>query len=669
MPRHPLARGLLCFLSFLGVLAAMAMSPAAAGGRTLDQETMADAVRYLGVLAGRELSAEDAAWLKERWSEEAKTAPGSVAGELDGLAFSYERYQRDKDPIRLAEARASIAKTAYCAAEQSSDAAAHRLRNILASDELVLAADCVLGLVVTRFDVDGLVASHALTAAATGQGHDAADDRAATVSAITEGFSDAAPGEKRSLANGELGHAVLGRFWRLIDGSAEQAAVIREIGSAASVDVRGPARQLEALAQSKLGGLDHLAQVGDARLTAGAMTTYFEWLERIAGYRFDSRDRDWLQQVVIQDFKEDPKKVLDEVANIKVMNRDFVLLDREDEKRRRVAAWAGSLHCYLDTSGDPDERQLAKVVFREDPVIETDCGTGAVRRQSHTVLAEANGQELQEQNLDIGMRFSAMILGRPLLPEEIAVVRKDMIENFERDPAVWYEEVAQYRALLANIEKYDTSVFLGMDERKKLVDPIYCALKTSDEPYADDYVAMFERDGAILFDDCGQQLVTTENEIQAVVAVANFLALLNDKPPLEAAQIQEIRDAFKSKYLGKAESSMLALQEWWSLLSLEEKAAEAQKAKADGITIEADAKTIAGYVESAKLQVVLRNAKIKSCRLSAIIVQGQTAIFAAKHGPYTASANNPLGISGLELGSLITTTNALGEICKGVLGG
>ncbi len=360
---------------------------------------------------------------------------------------------------------------------------------------------------------------------------------------------------------------------------------------------------------------------------------------------------------------------MDELARIKVMNRDYVLSESADEKSRMVETWAANLHCHLNASDDPDNPRLLALLFQKDPVIEADCEAGTARRQRQTVLAEADGQQLLEQDLDFGMRFSAMILGRSLLPEEAAVVRDDTIATFKKNPAVWREQTEQYRALLAKVEKYDTSAFLGMDERKKLFDPIYCALKASDEPYSEDYVRMFERGGAVLFDDCDQQLVTTEEEIQAIVSIANFLALLNDEPPLDEAQVREIRDGFKSQYMGGAESSMLALREWWSLLSLDEKAAEAEKAKAKNITIASDAKTIAGYVENAKLQVVLRNAKIQSCRMSAIIVQGQTAIFGAKQGPYTDSSRNPLGISGVELGGLISSSNLLGELCKDVFGG
>ena len=653
----------------LALGAMLTASPVVAERTALGEASVADAIRYLGLLAGREIATDDAAWLERQWAEEHAASPETVAAEIDDLAFALERHRRDGDGIALANARAAAVKNAYCAAEQFSDPATHRLREILAPDDLTLASDCILGLVVTRFDVDGLIASHALTASATGQPHDAEGDRAEVVATITAGFAGASAADKAVLANGELRHAVLARFWSRIDGTREQAAVVQDIGSAAASDLRLPARRLEELALSKLGEVDYLARIGDARLTSSAIGTYEEWLGRIAGYGFDSRVRDWLQQAIIREFQENPAKVLDEIAGIETLNRDYALADGAQEKAGLVDRWAADLHCYLSGSSDADEVRLAEVVFREDPVIDADCGAGRVRRQHQTVLAEAGGRTLLEQDLELSRRFAAMLLGRPLLPEEEAVIREDNIRSFEKDPAAWQEENEQYRALLATVEKHESSVFLAMDERKKLFDPIYCALKTSKEAYADDYLAMFERGGAILFEDCDQELVTTEDEVQAIVSVANFLALLNDRPPLGPGEVDEIREGFKSQNLGDAESSMLALREWWSLLSLEERAAEAENARARGITIEADAETVRSFIHKVKLDVVLKNAKLNSCRMAAIITQGQTAIYGASMGPGKFTENNPSGIPGEQLAGLISSSNLLGELCKDVLGG
>ena len=659
--------------SLLAGIGAFAIVMAAAAGAstasTLSNETMMAAIRYLGVISGGELPAEDAAWIRQQWAIEHQLSPRSVAADVDDLAFSYERHLRDNDPIRLAEARARIAKQTYCAARQSSDPMTRRLRDILAPADLVLASDCVLGLVVTHFDVDGLLASHALTASIAGQDYSKGDDHAEVLGAVTEGFAAATPQEKGLIANGELRYAVLHRFWSRIQGSPEQAALVDGLRSAVASDLNASARELETLALSKLQEVDYLAKAEGATLTAGSIGSHQEWFERVAGYNFNSRDRDWIERTIVEEFKDNPEKVLADLGNTKVLNRTYVLADTADEKASLRASWAAHLHCSLRGSDDPDKARLADVIFRDDPVVEADCEAGSVRRKRQTVIAESKGQKLLEQDLDVSMRFASMILGRPLLQDETALIREDDMQAFKDDPQAWREQSERNRGQLANVEKHDDSIFLGMDERKKLFDPIYCALKVSDDAYADDYLAMFRKDGAILHEDCSKQLVTTEEEIQAIVGAANFLALLNDKPPLEPDQVEDLRHSFKSAFLGHAESALLALKEWWSLLSLEEKAEEAQRAKREGITIEADSAAVARYIERAKLDVVVRNARRESCRTAAIITQGQTAIFGAQHGPDSAATDSPLGIAGQQLAGLVATTNALGELCKDAFGG
>lgn len=666
MLSHMLAKGLTSLLIGLATLdIATTSSLAAIDDLNLDETSMSQAIRYLGVLRGRDISADDEAWLKEQWAKEHEASPQAVAAQLDELAFQFERHQQGKDPITLASGRTEVAENAYCAAEQTSDPTRHRLRDILAPDDFIVAADCLLGLVVTRFDIDGLVASQALTAAATARDHDAASDRAEIIGIIEEGFSDAAPSEKALLTNGELRHAVLARFWSRIDGTPEQRAVIEELRSQAATDIRGPSRQLESLALSRLGEVDYLAKVGDATLTAAAFGIYTEWLERIAGYSFSSRDRAWLEQAIIEEFQENPEKLLSEVSGIKGMNTDYHTTEGAEAKNDLVASWAADLHCYLTASSDPDEIRLAEVIFDQDPVTEADCQAGRISRKRHAVVAEAKGQRLLEHDLAASFRFVRMILGRPLLSEEVTVIREDDIQSFKQDPGAWREQNGQYRTILEKTEDRGKNAFLAMDDRKKLFDTIYCAMRESDDPYADDYLRMFQRGDAIVFEDCDRKLVTTRDEIDAIISFVNFLTLLNERQPLSPAEVKEVRQSLKAEDLDDAESSMFAVNEWWSLLTLEEKAAEILKVQKNGVTPEADGDTIGGFVRLAKLQVVLKNAKLDQCRMMAVIARGNANIFAAKQGRYFLNeGGDPVGFPGQEYATLVTTNNMFAELCS-----
>lgn len=668
MPSKLLARcRKLLTIAGLLVAAAFAISvvrPAAA----LDDSSVQKAVQYIGMLRGREISGQEQSWLEKRWRGEAALSPDVIAAQVDDLAVKYETQQRTPDPLALAISRTNLLKNVFCTARHGSDPELQRLGDIMAPADIVLAADCALGLVVTESDVEGLVASHALTASVTGRSHDRAGDRAEIVELIETGFADGSPSEKAIIAEGEFRHAVLARFWSRIEGTTEQGAVIDALGGQTSTDVRTTARELENLATSKLGDVDYLARVGEARLSAGDAATYSEWLERIAGYRFSSRDRAWLQEAIVADFRENAEETLSQIADIRSLNTAYRASGDPSEKAAMLAGWEASLHCYLSTSGDPDDSRLAEVLFRRDPVTDADCDAGRIRRKSDTVLVEQGGQTLTEGDLQPGMRFASIMIGRSLLAEEEDVVREDGIEGFVADPGEWNQERQFYEAFLSAIDKHETDVFLAMDERKKLYDPIYCELKASNDRFADDYVEMFRRGGAIAFEDCAQPLVTTEEELEALVRFANFLAMANDTPPPSQAELQGLRESMMTKDMDSAESSMLALSEWWSLLTPEEKAAEVASIKKNGITAEADGATLAGFIEHRKRMLVVKNVRIRQCQEIAIMIEGFTALYGASLSPFGATAGSPSGIPGEQLGGLVSATNAAAALCQGMSG-
>lgn len=649
------------------ILTGAASAPEAA---TLDPAAMGNAIQYLGVLRDKAISAEDEAWLTQQWQDDAALSPQTIAAEVDHLALQFERHQKTPDPLALANNRTDLLKNVYCTARQSGDPTIHRLSDILAPDEVVLAADCILGLVITRFDIDGAAASHALVAAVTGRSHDAEGDKAELVNIVEGGFAAATPQEKAQVARAEFRHAILARFWSRIEGTTEQRAVIDEISAAAAADLRGPARALEDLAASKLGDVDYLAKVGDAKLTAGMIGIQNEWLEYIAGYSFSSRDRAWMLDAIIDEFRANPGETLDQIATLKTLNTNYRASSDVDEKTAMVAAWGASLYCFSRASNDPDDIYLAEVLFRHDPVTDADCDAGRVSRSSDKVLAEAGGQRLTDRDLTTAKRFASVMLGRSLLPEEEAIIRDDSIQSFKKDLSAWNENDAFYQAFLGKIDKRQgNSVFLAMDERKKLFDPVYCSLRASDEPFAQDYVQMFQRGDAILFEDCDEQLVTTEDEVEALAGTLNFLALINDMPPLHDADVKESLKASSSENINRAESMQLALNEWWSLLTLDEKAAEADKMRRMGIKPGVDGETLRNFMNTVELTVVAMNARLQSCKMLAITIQGMTAIYGASIGPGAVTGSNPSGIPGEQLGGLVSATNAAREICRDVMGG
>jgi hypothetical protein len=653
----------------MALLATLAGATASAQAAALDSVVMDKAVDYLGALRGETITVEDKAWLVQRWRDEASSAPETTAAQIDRLAVLFEQHEKSGDALALANGRADVLKNVYCTAKKSSDADTARLSSILAPEGLVLASDCALGLVVTRFDVEGLVESHAVVAGAVGQAYDAGQAVAETTGMIESWFPSAALSEKELIARAEIRHAVLDRFWSRIDGTPGQSALIDAVRDQVASDLKGAARELESLAVSKLGEVDYLAKAGDALLKPAMIGAYVEFLERVAGNRLSTRDRVWLQDAIIKDFRDDPGKTLADVEDVQTLNRNYRASGSADEKVAMSSAWAASLHCHLSVSDDPDERQLAAVLFRHDPVAEADCAAGRISRKSATVLAEREGRELTEGDLGYALRFASVMLGRPLLPDEVAVVREDSLQNFERNIDQWLENHQFYQAFLAKIDQHQDSVFLAMDERKKVVDPIYCALKSSDEPFSEDYVRMFQRGDAILFEDCDQKLVTTSDEVDAFVGILDFLALINGTPPLGQADIERLRSTLAPQNMNRTESMRLALEEWWSLLTVQEKATAIESMRKQGITPEADADTLKSFIEHVERMVVVLNAKARSCETLAVTIQGMTAIYGASLGPGNVTGNTPSGIPGEQLAGLVSASNAARAICQGVFGG
>ena len=100
--------------------------------------------------------------------------------------------------------------------------------------------------------------------------------------------------------------------------------------------------------------------------------------------------------------------------------------------------------------------------------------------------------------------------------------------------------------------------FSVVDNRQKYFDQIYCYLKASGDPSSAMYVAMFQKDDAINFEDCERQLVTTKDEIEAIIDVTNFLRAMNGEPPLDIDESEEARRSLASTDLDQ--SRKLALR-------------------------------------------------------------------------------------------------------------
>ncbi len=151
-------------------------SPALAADQAtrLSDGLMREALDAISLVLERDLGADDQAWLRERWTAEARNHPERTIAGLEGLAVARLEIEAGSDPMILAQLRTEVIDQAYCATRRTADPLARRMRQILAPDDLVLAADCVTGVVVTPFDVKALARSNAMVGELVGNPVDAA---------------------------------------------------------------------------------------------------------------------------------------------------------------------------------------------------------------------------------------------------------------------------------------------------------------------------------------------------------------------------------------------------------------------------------------------------------------------------------------------------------------
>ena len=96
---------------------------------------------------------------------------------------------------------------------------------------------------------------------------------------------------------------------------------------------------------------------------------------------------------------------------------------------------------------------------------------------------------------------------------------------------------------------------------------------------------MFQRGDAILFEDCDQERGDDfKDEIEAFVGILDFLAL--DQWHVTRLRPGGSSRSFSStlapQNMNRTESMRLALEEWWSLLTVQEKATAIESMRSAG---------------------------------------------------------------------------------------
>jgi hypothetical protein len=217
------------------------------------------------------------------------------------------------------------------------------------------------------------------------------------------------------------------------------------------------------------------------------------------------------------------------------------------------------------------------------------------------------------------------------------------------------------RAILAKQERQELA-FLWEKERRKRAAYFYCHFKYSDDEKEDAYVDMYAKKDEILYEDCDNNVISTREDVDAVIGSIDFLASLAGLPPLTVDERAELRRAWAGADMSYGEINRIALSEWWSMIDLPAKKEALARLRSSGFTHARDVDAaIVEWLNHAKLNAVMLDAKREQCAMMAVMSRGYASLYAAKSGPGMLS---PYGVLGYELTHLIPMNNAFGAFCS-----
>jgi hypothetical protein len=254
---------------------------------------------------------------------------------------------------------------------------------------------------------------------------------------------------------------------------------------------------------------------------------------------------------------------------------------------------------------------------------------------------------LTEGHIAESAAFLELLLARSPTLDERAFLREQEIKEFGEDLENWRKGLDYLRGLMAEYRGKGQLFFLKEDIRLKQFRGMYCYFKQATKPYHAEFVTMLQKAHDIVYENCEQQVVSTERAVDGYVATLNFVAFLADVPLLSDEEEATIRNDVKHWQLG-SEAGLASLVQWWSWLSPEKKEQELAKIRNKGLRRATDvADNLNAYTDVAGVSLVLMEAKMNSCQVLAVIEQGTAKLHIAEAGPKFGRELdwNPLGVN------------------------
>lgn len=568
-----------------GALLMASFGPVKGEAVRLSDGLMAEALLTINLVMGRDLPADDQAWLRAHWTEEAMQHPeGTVAG-LEALALSRKRFEAGLAPLSLVQLRNQIIDETFCAAKRTSDSKAKRLKSILAPDDLVLAADCITGVVVTPFDIKALVSSNILVGEIIDSPVDAAAMEAEILEALPEEFPGIPREQQQRLLWGELRATALEVLWSSVDEATKAGlAIAAEKTFNDYGDVATTAMVFEKTALKKIGDVQVLAQTGDHVLRPAEMATYLDFIAFVTGASLSPVERAEISDVIVNDFREDPEGTIKIAGNLRYW-LDNGYHFGEDPANGRIRSWtveeqarmraeeAAILFCGYERSGD---QRLNDIMFADNPVTEIDCESRRISRASDELLAKSGDVKLSRATLDAFRQAFELIYAFRFSSDERRWFDQVSIADVEQGSTGFAKSIDGFLQHVAEIkEPAHVGPHLNEGTREDLAIRIYCANKDSDLPEDVRMFSIIDAHDPILYEDCERLMILRKSDLDGFVSSFNLIASLGGYAPLAADEIEALPDRFRADYDAydggplRYRSTFRKLSYWWSRMPVE----------------------------------------------------------------------------------------------------
>lgn len=585
------------FIRVMGVIAIVSTAPwlglpslslGASSGAGLSDELIDEALLALGLILDRDLNADDQAWLRQHWTAEAVDQPEQTLAMLETFAVARQGIEGETDLMALAGLRNQVIDGSYCAAKRTSDAAAKRLRSILAPDELVLADDCIAGAIVTPFDVKALARSNALVGDLVGSPIDADALEAEILNALSSATDDWDLEGWQRLLFGEYRAAALSEFWSSADQTArEQWTVSAKETFDSNGHIGSTALSMEKTALQRVGDIKTIAKSGEHRLRSREMETFHRYFAFVTGAHPSPKEHAEITAMLIRNFEEDPAKTAESARYLRHWldeGYDF----GEDPKTGEIRSWtaeekvqmlqerAASLFCINNRPDDPDGMRLIEILYAHNPITDVDCAKKRITRAGDEVLVDEGGKRLTRAALDEHRRAFEVIFAFRFSEDERRWFDEASVSDMQRGAIGLTQAVDDFQRILGEIEAFERiGPHINEQRREDYAVRIYCVNKGADDPDIARLFQIVDEHDPILFEDCDRLVIVRKSDLDGLIATLNFTGFLGDFEPLTEDEIaawpEKIEPHFDAKISGPFgfRSIFAKLYYWWSQMPVE----------------------------------------------------------------------------------------------------